>query len=106
MASGKICNTYAGYTESVTTGSGTSITVFFRKVGRVCQMRLSNGTYTANANETLITIPDGFIPAENLDFRDTYSNKRLMGSGKYLYCPESLSSTILRGIVTYIVEAS
>ncbi len=102
MANGKIANGYAKSSASVTSGAGTAISVVFNKIGRVCSMRIINGSFTGNAFETLITIPQGFEPLDNVDYLESYGGKRVILNGNTLYCAENLSSTPLRGSATYI----
>lgn len=90
-------------TADVTTGAGTSISVHLTKKGNMVYLWIESGTFTANANETLVQLPSGFFPVSILDVRDTYSNKRLnINTDGTLVCKEGLSGTILRGTFFYM----
>lgn len=92
-------------TAEVTTGAGTSISVRFRKIGRVATVKFTNGSYTANANTTLITFPTGFEPLDGLDFQDTYASKRIqVSTNGTMTCGETLSNINLRGAFTYLTK--
>lgn len=90
-------------TADVTTGAGTGILFHLIKKGNMVYLWIESGTFTANANETLVQLPSGFFPVSILDVRDTYSNKRLnINTDGTLVCKEGLSGTILRGTFLYM----
>ena len=105
--SGSVKDALDGLTNSdtadVTTGAGTSISIHLTKKGNMVYLWIESGTFTANANETLVQLPSGFFPVSILDVRDTYSNKRLnINTDGTLICKEALSGTILRGTFFYM----
>ena len=108
MTNLELTNAVQYSSEIVTTGAGSSIAVGFYKFGKVVCVRFANGYYTAEANASLFLIPLGYEPVDVVDFRDTYSNKRINGGGygreREMYCTEALSNTAIRGTFCYICE--
>lgn len=90
-------------TADVTTGAGTSIAIHLIKKGKLVYLWIESGSFTANANNTIVQLPSGFFPVLICDVRDTYSNKRLnINTDGTIVCKESISGTILRGTFTYM----
>lgn len=90
-------------TADVTTGAGTSIAIHLIKKGKLVYLWIESGSFTANANNTIVQLPSGFFPVLICDVRDTYSNKRLnINTDGTIVCKENVSGTILRGTFTYM----
>ena len=90
-------------TTTVTTGAGAGILIYLAKIGHVCTIRLADGTYTAAANNTLVTLPEGFRPLYDVDVLDTFGRKRIFCNPQgVIVCNEALNNTSLRGSFTYI----
>ena len=104
MAVSNVTNAWPQDQTTVTTGQGTSIDVEFIKLGCVVVMSFINGSFTANENATILTVPSGYRPhKKEIDVRDTYSNKRLLiyPDGRVV-TKDALSATVIRGSFTYI----
>lgn len=105
MATSKITNTEGIATSQITTGAGTNIRIDLCKNNKSVMLLFAGGGYTADANETLATVPEGFRPYNAVDYKDVLTNHRIsiLTNGK-ITCSEALSNQALRGSVTYICQ--
>lgn len=90
---------------TVTSGQGTNVSIGFVKINRICMVRFANGNYTASANETLATVPEGYRPYLNVDGLESYGGKRIqISTSGAISCISALSNTPVRGTFVYITE--
>lgn len=72
---------------------------------KTCMIKFADGTYTANANEIIATLPANCKPYVVVDFRDSYSQKRFfINTNGDIITVEALSNATIRGTVTYILS--
>lgn len=76
------------------------------KAGNLVQLSFEYASaFTASANASILTLPTGLRPSDNVSFTDTLSQKRVViSTDGTVFSTSALSSTNLRGYVTYIVQ--
>ena len=105
MATSTMANAWKQSTTTVNDGAGTSITVEIRKAGEIVVVTFINGSFTASADTTILTIPLGYRPNRKIDVLDTYGKKRLLiDTDGTVKCKEALNSDPVRGSFTYIAQ--
>jgi hypothetical protein len=105
MAVSNVNNAWTQSTTSVNEGKGTSITVEIRKAGLMVVVTFINGSFTATADQSIITIPTGYRPNRKIDVLDTYGKKRLLiDTDGTVVTKETLSAEPIRGSFTYIAQ--
>ena len=75
------------------------------KMGRVVYLIFDKNSVTADADETIATIPEGFRPIYSITVLDSLNKIRLsIASTGNIKAAEPISNKNIRGGVTYICE--
>ena len=75
------------------------------KTGRVVYLIIDKNNVTANVDDTIATIPEGYRPIYPISFRESLHNYRLsVSSDNGLTALEPISGEHIRGGITYICE--
>lgn len=99
MANSKIINPYNVTQNTTVTGARCY------KTGRVVYLIIDKNNVTANADDTIATIPEGFRPIYPISFRESLHNYRpSVSSDNGITALESIPNEHIRGGITYICE--
>ena len=75
------------------------------KSGYVASISFANSV-TAGAGVAFVTFPDELKPNNIVEFKDSYSGKRIqIATNGAVSCTEALSNTAIRGTLTYVTKA-
>lgn len=75
------------------------------KSGCVASISFKNSA-TAGAGEAFATFPDELKPNDIVEFKDSYSGKRIqIATNGDVSCTEALSNTAIRGTLTYVTKS-
>lgn len=75
------------------------------KTGRVVYLNIDKNGVTAEADETITTIPEGYRPIYSVSFRESLNNYRLnVATNGKIMALETISNKNIRGGITYISD--